>query len=411
MKILWLSHLVPYPPKGGALQRSYYLLREAAKFHDIYLLAFIQHALLRNCFPDPDNGLEIARSKLSEFCVDVEFVPIPCEREWLGKERLMIESLFTSDPYTINWLKAQAMDRAIERLSDRLPFDGIHFDTISLAPYRRYFSQYKTVLTHHNIESHMILRRAENERNWLRKCYLYQEGWKLRQYEQKVCPQFSVNITCSRLDTERLLGLIPELTIAEIPNGVDLEYFKPSHCAEVPDSLVFAGRLDAYPNRKAVLYIAEEIWPLLKQEIPKAVVDIVGANPPSNLVGLAEHENNFRVHGFVEDVRPYLDRASLYVCPIRDGGGTKLKILDALAMEKAIVADPIACEGIDVKDGESVLFASTPQDYVACVKMLLRNPRRRKELGRNGRRLVQEKYAYGDLGRKLAEILGEVRRK
>jgi glycosyltransferase involved in cell wall biosynthesis len=409
MKLLWLSHLVPYPPKGGALQRSYYLLREVAKYHEVHLIAFIQKRLLQNCFGGFSDGLEAARRGLSEFCASVGFIPIPCERRVLGKNWLLFESLFTAHPYTINWLKSREMRDAIEQLIGKISVDVIHFDTISLAPYRHYLSHYRTVLTHHNIESHMMLRRAGNEKNWLSKGYLSQEGRRLRQYERRVCPQFSINITCSKLDTERLLKLLPNLRIAEIPNGVDLEYFKPGDRTEIPNSLLFAGRLDAYPNRRAVLYIAQRLWPLLKKKIPEITIDIVGANPPRTLLGLSKRDSNFKVHGFVDDVRPYLNRASVYVCPIRDGGGTKLKMLDALAMEKAIVADPIACEGLEVRNGESVLFASTPQDYVVAVQMLLRNAEKRRQLGENGRRLVQEKYSYGSLGKKLAEIFSEIK--
>ena len=111
MRVLWLSHLVPYPPKGGVLQRSYNLLREVARHHEVYLLAFVQSALLRNCSSGVDEGLEISRSKLSTFCTGVRFVPIPCEQQWLGRERLLVKSLFTLHPYGINWLKSREMQQ------------------------------------------------------------------------------------------------------------------------------------------------------------------------------------------------------------------------------------------------------------------------------------------------------------
>lgn len=404
MKVLWLSHLVPYPPKGGALQRSYHLLREAAKYHEVYLLAFVQNALLRNCFANLDEGREIAHAKLTQFCAEVRFVPIPCEQRWLGKNRLLIKSLFTFDPYSINWLKSNEMRQELEHIVARVPFDVVHFDTISLAPYMLCLLPLRKVLTHHNIESHMMLHRAEKERNWLKKLYLYQEGWKLQSYEKDVCPRFDVNITCSELDTKRLSEITSPPQTIEIPNGVDLDYFRPNDQTTVRNTLIFAGRLDAYPNRKAVLYIAERLWPLLKQAIPDIVIDVIGANPPKEIVQLARTDPNFHVHGFVDDVRPYLQRAAVYLCPITDGGGTKLKILDALAMEKAIVADPVACEGIDVADGTSVLFASTPKDYIANVKLLLTNKDKRVEIGKAGRLLATRKYSYATIGKELAKI-------
>jgi glycosyltransferase involved in cell wall biosynthesis len=403
MRILWLSHLVPFPPKGGALQRSYNLLREVAHHHEVHLVAFVQGALLRQCFIDPDDGLEEARSELSTFCANVQFVPIPVERHPHGRTALLLGSLFTRDPYTINWLKSREMHRAVRDAMSRTPFDAVHFDTISLVPYARHVRGKRTVLTHHNVESHMILRRASNEHNWLKKAYMYQEGVKLRRIERATCPAFAWNVTCSALDSERLLSITKDVRIVEVPNGVDLEYFLPTDVEQRPESLIFAGRLSAYPNRKAARFIVEELWPRLKDAVPGVSLDLVGSDPPDEAVHLARRDECFRVHGFVDDIRPYLQRAKVFLCPITDGGGTKLKILDALAMEKAIVADPIACEGIDVVDGISVLFASTPEEYVDAVKLLLENANRRAEMGRAGRALVRDKYSYAALGRKLAE--------
>lgn len=403
MKVLWLSHLVPYPPKGGVLQRSYYLLREAAKYHEIHLVAFVQKALLRNCFASIAEGLETSRHSLSEFCASVRFVPIPSERHRLGRGWLYFRSLFTVDPCTINWLKSREMCEALQDIVERTSFDVVHFDTISLGPYVRHFPHQRTILNHHNIESHMMLRRAKDEPNLLKKLYLYQEGIKLRRYERRACQRIALNITCSKLDSERLLEVVSPIDVVEVPNGVDLQYFAGS--ADQTDSarLIFAGRLDAYPNRRAALFIAEKLWPLLRREFPEVCFDIVGANPPRRLIELSKNDHSFRVHGFVADVRPYLEQAAVYVCPITDGGGTKLKILDALAMKKAIVADPIACEGIEVVNGESVLFASSPEDYVCNIKLLLRDLEKRRTMGERGRQLVAQKYAYDKLGKKLVQ--------
>jgi glycosyltransferase involved in cell wall biosynthesis len=410
MKVLWLSHLVPYPPKGGALQRSYYLLREAAKYHEIYLVAFIQQALLQNCFDSVAKGLETSKRALSEFCASTRFIPIPCEQYRAGKNWLLLKSLFTADPYTINWLKSREMHHAIEELVERVPIDVVHFDTISLAPYLRHFPHQRKILNHHNIESHMMLRRARNETAFLKKLYLCQEGLRLRRYERRICSRFSLNVTCSELDSERLREVVSPITVEEVSNGVDLQFFAENTEEENPNSLVFAGRLDAYPNRRAALFIAEKLWPLLKREIPNVSFDLVGANPPREAIELSRTDRSFRVHGFVDDVRPYLGRAAVYVCPITDGGGTKLKILDALAMKKAVVADPIACEGIDVVNGESVLFALRPEEYVSSIKRLLKDVEKRQMMGERGRQLVANKYAYPKLGRKLAQALkgGEV---
>jgi glycosyltransferase involved in cell wall biosynthesis len=153
----------------------------------------------------------------------------------------------------------------------------------------------------------------------------------------------------------------------------------------------------------AAKFIAEQLWQRLVEAVPGLTLDLVGSDPPPEAVRLAERDDRFRVHGFVDDVRPYLQRAEVFLCPITDGGGTKLKILDALAMEKAIVADPIACEGIDVVDGVSVLLASTPEQYVEAVTSLMADAQKRTGMGRAGRALVRDRYSYATLGRKLAD--------
>ncbi len=404
MKILWLSHLVPYPPKGGALQRSYNLVREIAKYHELTLLAFIQVDQLRTMFDTVEAGLAEAKDHLKQYCEQVEFVEIPCERSRYGKHLLALKSLLTRDPYSINWLKSDDTLAAIKSINKQVQFDLVHFDTISLAPYIDEFPDIPRVLGHHNIESHMMLRRAELETNPMKKFYFWQEGEKLRRYEKKVCSAFDLHVTCSQLDSERLAGIVPGLTIHDIPNGVDVEYFYPQPKNEKQKHLIFAGRLSWYPNREAMLFFAREVWPVLKKRDPGIVMNVVGSSPPGELRNLASKDNNFRIHGFVNDVRDYISSASVYVCPIRDGGGTKLKMLDSFAMGMATVAHPIACEGLEAKDGQNVLLANTAVEFSEKIFQLVEDSGLRKNIGLNARNIAVEKYAFTSIGKNLSDL-------
>lgn len=404
MRILWLSHIVPYPPKGGVLQRSHHLLRQLAQLHDVHLLSFIQREPLLRIFGDLRHGIDESQTRLGEFCPVVRFVPIPSEQRPYGKQLLLLKSLFTPDPYSINWLKAPQFATELAGLMSSHRYNLVHFDTISLAVYRSQVDAAVTVLNHHNIESHMMLRRAGNERSLPAKAYLYYEGWRLRRQERRLCPSFDAHVTCSDLDSERLRAVVPGAETFVVPNGVDVDYFRPANGPDRAMRLVFAGRLSAYSNRQAVLFLAEQIWPRLRQAFPDLVVDVIGADPPPALLELAARDPGFRVHGFVDDVRPYLDQAWIYICPIRDGGGTKLKILDALAMAKPLVADPIACEGISVAPEETVLFASTPDEYVAQIGRLLADDRLRARMAVAGRRLVETRYSYAAIGEDLSRL-------
>ncbi len=402
MKILWLSHLVPYPPKGGILQRSYHLLHEVSRYHEVDLLAFHQPNLMQPLFPDMESGLAEARSVLGEFCTHIDFVDIDSDIQPLGMYRLAFKSLLTKDPYTINWLKSGTYTERLKALLRDRRYDLVHLDTISLLPYFSEVRHLPAVLDHHNIESHMLLRRAENEENALKKWYFKQEGTRLESIEAKFCPEFSLNITCSDIDKNRLETIAPASRVQEIPNGVDIQYFKPDPSVKQNCSLIFIGTLSWYPNIEAVRFIAQQLWPELKQAIPQISIDIIGAKPPEDIQQLGEQDVHFNVHGFVDDILPYLDRAAIYICPIMDGGGTKLKILDALSMGKAIVAHTIACEGIEVENGKNVLFAHSVDEYIDAIKQLLSNEGLRREMGQSARRLIEDNYAYESVGKKLS---------
>jgi len=409
LRILWLSHFVPYPPKGGNLLRSYNLIREAAVHHDIDVLTFVQKKPLQTMFPTAEQGIAEARQHMLGFCKRIEFFDIHSENSRYGNHLLALKSLFTADAYNINWLKSAEFAARAKQLATENLYDVVHFDTISLATHAELFANTPKVLNHHNIESHMLLRRAENETNLLKKLYFFLEGKKLENYEQRKCKLFNSNITCSKLDKERLEQIVGTANVESIPNGVDLEYFTPDEkITPTPDSLIFAGGLGWYPNAAAMHFFADTVWPLLKRRRPNIILNVIGRDPTPHLKSIAAKDACFRIHGFVDDVRTHLNAAAVYVCPIKDGGGTKLKILDALAMQKAIVADEIACEGIDVINGKNVIFAQSPEQYVEAILKILDSPELRNQLGKAGRQLVSDNYSYREIGARLAGIYASI---
>ncbi|MGS2724295.1 glycosyltransferase family 4 protein [Porticoccus sp. GXU_MW_L64] len=403
-KILWLSHFIPYPPKGGSLLRSYNLINQVAKYHDVYLLSFVQSELLKTMFENESIGKKEAFEKLGEICDFVKFIDIPCEKTAFSKYALAFLSLFSKKPYSVLWLKSKAMDAAVLNILKSVKFDVIHFDTISLVPYSELFPPVSAVLNHHNIESHMMLRRAEREKNILKKYYYYIEGIKLEKYEKNNCSIFNKNLTCSELDTSRLKKLDSRLDVDEVCNGVDVDYFTPDRVNVTDKSILFVGGMNWYPNKSAVLFFINKVWPLLVEECPDVTAHFVGQSPPEQLLKLAELDPRIFVHGFVDDVRPYMNSASVYACPINDGGGTKLKILDALAMSLPIVANPIACEGISVINNESVFYAETEQEYIDTILMLFSDKTKCVKAGEEGRKLIMDKYTYKKIGKKLTNL-------
>lgn len=403
MRILWLSHLIPYPPKGGVLQRSYNLIRELAKYHEIDLLAFNQPRLIGPLFSSVEAGVQEANEVLGKICQRHRFFEIPSERQASGRYWLAIKSL-AGAPYNINWLASEEFRDAIKQWTEEKNYDLVHFDTISLIPFLKDIpSHTATVLDHHNIESHMLLRRAQNETNLVKRFYYWQEGARLERYEKTYCPQFSLNITCSDIDTARLKEISHTSHVETVPNGVDTDYFQPGQEGKKL-KLVFVGRLNWYPNRQAVKFIVEDLWPALKQKWPQIEFDLGGSNPPDFAVALARRDNNFHVHGFVDDVRPIIAEATAYVCPITDGGGTKLKVLDALAMGKPLIAHTIACEGIDVTPNVDVLIADTVNDYVEHLTKLWDDTSFRQKIATSGRDLAEGRYSFRAIGKTTSDL-------
>jgi len=404
MQILWASHLIPYPPKSGAHLRGYHLLKAVASRHEVDLVAFVQEAWLRVFYPTRQEALSECAHELGKFCRSVRFLEIESASRPGGKWRTAAAGLVLPASYTVRWLDGAGGRRVFADAARATRYAVAHFDTIGLAPYRPLLAGVPATLGHHNVESHMMLRRAENERQPLRRLYYLQEAWRVRGYERHTAPQFAAHITCSDLDAERLRAIAPRARVITIPNGVDTDYFRPTGKVATRRSLVFVGSLNWYPNVSAVEFLLREIWPPLKRAAPDLTLDLVGSAPPAAIRALAAALPDVTVHGFVDDVRPFMEQALLYVCPIRDGGGTKLKLLDAFAMEKCVVAHPIACEGIAVLPGKEVELAESAAAFVAAIQELLAQPERRVSLGRAARELVLARYGFAEIGRRLCDV-------
>jgi glycosyltransferase involved in cell wall biosynthesis len=294
----------------------------------------------------------------------------------------------------------------LQRKLDSVKFDTVHFDTIGLAQYRSLVSGAGTVLNHHNVESSMMEHRAANETRRIPQLYWRWEAQKLLRAERNYCPRFSVNLAVSPEDGEALASLAPGIKTKVVANGVDTEYFTPR-----PDpggnTILFCGGLDWYPNGEAMAYFFDQTWPLLVSRVPDVRALIVGRNPPKWLTQLAVSDQRVEVTGFVDDVRPYFEKATVYICPIRVGGGTRLKILDALAMGMPMVSTTFACSGISVQHEKNVLLADTPEAFAEHVQRLLANPAQRADLASQARDLACKNYSWSVIGKSLVEAYRE----
>lgn len=283
--------------------------------------------------------------------------------------------------------------------------DVVYFDTIDLAQYTTFVRGLKLIMNHHNVESMLLLRRAHAVGNPLKKFYLRIQSKKLREYENETIESVGLNLAVSEIDKKELERLSPRANVAIISNGVDTDYFYVQDLPTRKNNLVFIGGMTWYPNRDAVLYFLKEIWPLIESEIPDISFTLIGRQPLKEIVRLSHKKGNIEVLGFVDDVRPYLAQASTFIVPIRIGGGTRLKILDAFACGKAVVSTSMGCEGLEVKAGTNILIGDSPRQFADQVIKVCSDATLMKSLGKEGRKLVEEKYTWKMIGKHLNSLM------
>lgn len=400
-KILWLGHFAPYPPKGGAMQRAFNMLKESAKFSEIDLVALLPRSKVVSYYQDYEAGRKEIQLGLEPYCNEITLIPHGLATRKSNKYFYGLLSLFSHKPYDELVLHSSQFKGVVNRLLNENNYDLVYVDTIGLFRFIRTGGKPR-ILNHHNIESAMLERRADNSTGMLAK-YLYWQARKTAKLESKVCAETSLNLVCSSMDKEKLLNVV-KCDMAVIPNGVDADYFtrkSPYNSADV-SGCIFAGGLDWYPNSKAVDFIVDKLLPELeKHESEGLPITICGKGRHSGLLKAAGLSSSVIAAGFVDDIRVNLESAALYVCPISDGGGTKLKVLDALAMGVPLIAHPIACEGINVTPGKDVIFAETPEEYADAIADLMSNPGLREAMSTAGQELIQKEYTYAAIGKEM----------
>ncbi len=256
------------------------------------------------------------------------------------------------------------------------------------------------VLFEHNVE-HMIWKRLhEVEKSRWRRALLSLEWRKMRRYEARACARAGLTVAVSEADRALLAAGAPGADVRAIPTGVDTSYFNANGAVEAPATLVFTGSMDWYPNEDAIMYFMDAILPEVRREVPGVSLAVVGRDPTDRLRA-AGAAAGVRVTGTVADVRPYVAEASVYVVPLRVGGGTRLKIFEALAMGKAVVSTRVGAEGLPIVSDRHFLQADSAADFARAVIGLLRDPGRRRALGMAGRRLVEERYSWSQVTREF----------
>lgn len=395
MNILWLKTELLHPVDKGGKIRSYNMLKELKRSCHITYLTL-----------DDGTADTEARELASEYCHELVCIPYQQREKFTtGFYVELMQNLASELPYAIKKYQSRAMRNEITtRVADGR-FDVLVCDFLAPAVNVPARLNCPSVLFQHNVEAMIWKRHYEVQTSTVKKAYLYRQWQKMRNFEAKMCPRFDSVVAVSREDREQMQQQYGVENVYDVPTGVDTAYFRPNgDVKRKPENLVFTGSMDWLPNEDAIRYFTEQIMPRIKQAVPGVNLTVVGRNPYPGLVELSKRDPAVTVTGRVDDVRPFMEEAAVYIVPLRIGGGTRLKIYEAMAMEKPIVSTSVGAEGLPVVDGKEILLADTPESFAEAVVKLLRDESFATELGKRSAVTVREKFGWETVAKSFASI-------
>ena len=395
MRILWLKTELLHPVDKGGKIRTYNMLKALKRSCPITYLAL-----------DDGTADQNARELATEYCHDLVCVPQKRREKFTaGFYAELLLNVSSRLPYAIKKYESNEMRHEIAERHRKRQFDVLVCDFLAPAVNVPATLSAPSVLFQHNVEALIWKRHYSVQVNPVKKAYLYGQWLKMRSFERKACSWFDSVVAVSRDDRELMQSEYGVETIYDVPTGVDTSFFQPrADVQRIPNSLLFTGSMDWLPNQDAIRYFTEQIMPRIKQVIPDVTLTVVGRDPHPELLELSKRDHSVLITGRVDDVRPYMQKAAVYVVPLRIGGGTRLKIFEAMAMEQAIVSTRIGAEGLSVRDGVELLLADTPEAFAQAVIKLLSTQALAKALGDRAAATVRESFGWD----RVAESFGTI---
>lgn len=405
LRILWLKTGPLHPLDTGGKLRTYHLLRELNRHHEVTFLALCE----------PDTPPEI-KQQAAEYCRHALWALWSAPRK--GTFRFFADlwvNLFSSLPYVLARYRSENMRLEIMEEDDPARHDVMVCDFLTPAvnlfqlSRERWRPQLKVLLFQHNVEAQIWERMYQQQRRMMRRWYFQLQWRRLQTWERRLCAMCDGVAAVSETDAARFredYGLTNVL--GSVPTGVDVDYFGQTRLHPVPGRVAFVGSMDWMPNVDAVQWWVEAIWPLLKQKQPKASFAVIGRNPPLSVKALVERDSSIHVTGTVPDVRPHLGQAQVVVVPLRAGGGTRIKIYEAMAAGLPVVSTRVGAEGLPLKDGETILLADTPGEMAEAVGGLLADSERRARLAGAGQQWVRKHAGWGQAAQTLAGYVAQL---
>lgn len=391
MRVLYISVAYPLPANNGAKMRLWSMLRA---------IKGAGHEVTLACFAEPGEVAGTER-ELSAVCAESDIVPLSYTRLSAGGDYWKrLRAIFSTSPFTIDRFRSDQMrvrleQRVRDRAFDVIVCDNV-FSAINLPAYAA-----PVVMNSQNVEYVILSRYVQHERNPLKALYARWEASKLRRFETAMYRRAVLAMACSNVDTGLIRSLCPGIRTAVAQNVVDVSEYAVD-AEEEPLTVVYQGGMDWFPNRDALEYFVRAIFPLVRQEVPGVRLIAAGRNPSPEFRARFADVSALEFTGTLPDLRPVVAQAAVCVVPLRIGSGTRLKILEAGAMGKAMVSTTVGAEGLDFVPGREISIADDPAEFARNVIELLRDPARRKTMGEAARRRVLEDYDVTALERSIA---------
>ncbi len=362
MKILFISQRFVLPMDTGGKIRTGKILEKLSRQHEITMISNVES-------PRDDVYLE----QIDSLCK--RFVAVPWREVRRGSLFFFIRlffQMFSLYPVSALNTDSRAMREAVEREIQENDYDVVLCDFVQCALLLKNVSHPHMVLWQHNVESEIARRHVEQASNSVARLFWWLQWRKMFHYERRECRRFDTVIAVSEHDAAEFSRLYGVNQTVAIPTGVDIDYYRQAEpVVGPPHSLAFCGSMDWLPNEDGMVYFLEEVLPLIDNAMPGVEVVVIGRRPSKKLEAMAARNPRIRLTGWVEDTRPYLNDASAVIVPLRIGGGTRMKIFEAMAMGKAVVSTSIGAEGLPVEHEREILFADSPETIAeACIRLL-----------------------------------------
>ncbi len=394
MKLLWVNSNFMHPTTKGGQIRTLEMLRYLHQWHEIHYVA------LEN--PDQPEG----PARASEYSAkSYPFRHQAPDKRSLAFVGQLMAGAFSSEPLSMSRFHPPGMKKFLEDLIRREQFDAAVVD--HLAPMCYFPDRAHCVLFQHNVEFMIWRRHAQHAKGALKKYFFGLQADRMFQFERAACREAGHVVACSEADNHLMRTSFDITNVSDVPTGVNIEFFSPptvsANATSAPD-FAFVGSMDWLPNEQGVLWFAKEILPIIRRKRPAATFAIVGRTPPPSIKALAA-DKGITVTGTVPDVRPWFWESSASVVPLLVGGGTRLKIYEAMAARSAVVSTTIGAEGLDYSYPENIRIADTPDDFAAQCLDLVENPGDRQRMTDAAWEMVKSRFSWEVASRRFDEIL------